>query len=278
MESLYSLDVLQWIELVGLLCVLGLAAGFIAGLLGVGGGTVIVPGLYLIFTILGFTGDNLMHVCVGTSLAIIIFTGFSSARAHYKRGAVNMELVKRIGLGIVIGVILATALASHMSSDMMKRFFAVAIAILSVPMMFLNPAKIKGLPAEPGQPWSALAGISNGFVATLAGVGGGILNVPYMAFCGVPLHTAIGTAAALGLVIAIPAAAGFVVIGWHETGLPPYSLGFVNIPAFLAIVPFTMPSAKIGAWTAHKADVNLLRRLFAGFMVLLAIKMGIDLT
>jgi uncharacterized membrane protein YfcA len=275
MDSLLALNIFEWIQLIGLFAGLGIAAGFIAGLLGVGGGTVIVPGLVAIFTLLGLAADSTMHVCVGTSLAVIIFTGFSSARAHWKRGAVDMALVKRIGIGIVIGVVLAIISADIISGVTMKKIFAVAMALFGV-LMLIDPAKIKFLDKEPGQPWSAISGAINGFFSTLVGVGGGALNVPYMSMCKVPMHRAIGSAAAMGLIVSIPAAIGFIIIGWDAPGRPPYSLGYVSIPAFLAAVPLTITSAKWGAWTAHKANVKLLRRVFSLYMFFLAVKMGLD--
>lgn len=275
MDSLLALSVSGWIQLIGLFAGLGMAAGFIAGLLGVGGGTVIVPGLFAIFTLLGLATDATMHVCVGTSLAIIIFTGLSSARAHWKRGAVDMDLVKRIGIGIVVGVVLAIISADIISGVTMKKVFAAAMAVFGV-LMLIDPAKIKFLDKEPGQPWSAVSGLINGFFSTLVGVGGGALNVPYMSMCKVPMHRAIGSAAAMGLIVSIPAAMGFVIIGLDAPGRPPYSVGYVNIPAFLAAVPLTITSAKWGAWMAHKTNVTVLRRGFSLYMFFLAIKMGIE--
>lgn len=261
--------------LLAALCALGVVAGFMAGLLGVGGGIVLVPGLYAIFSALGYNSENLIYVCVGTSLSVIVVTGFSSARAHWRKGAVEMDLVKRIGVGIFAGVITGTLAAIPLGSRFMELFFTGAIVVLAV-IMISNPARFSFIKQEPGQPWSAMAGLVIGFVSSLVGIGGATLSVPYMSLCGVPIHRAVGTASALGLVISIPAALGFILIGLDAGGKPPFTLGFVNVAAWASIMPFSFLMAPVGAAAAHKAPVNLLRRIFALFMFVVAFKMGAE--
>lgn len=262
--------------LIGSFILLGCFAGFLAGLLGVGGGIILVPGLYLIFEGLsekfGFSTENLMHVCVGTSLAIIIPTGWSSARAHKKRGAVDHELVKKLGVGIVIGVVSATAVASDLSSDTLKMIFATAMLFLAGIMM-ADHQKYKLGDTLPKQPYTGLAGYVIGVMSALIGIGGATLSVPYMSLYGVPIHRAVGSASALGLVISIPAALGYVYIGFSKEGLPPFSIGYVNLLAWLCVIPSSMLLAPVGAKTAHNVSVKRLKIIFAIFIVIVALNM-----
>lgn len=255
--------------------VLGGVAGFLAGLLGVGGGLVLVPGLYFGLTWLGFESPYLMHLAVGTSLAIIIPTGFSSARAHFRHGAVRIDLVRRIGPGIVLGVVMGTVIAGLLSGDGLKLVFAMAMAALAVLMMF-DTGRFALAADVPGPPWSTLAGAGIGTLSALMGIGGATISVPYMTFCRVPMRQAVGTASALGLVIAIPAVVGFVLIGHGVTSLPPFSLGLVSLPALGMIAPAGMLAAPWGVRAAHCMPVAALRRIFAGFLVLVALRMLYD--
>lgn len=252
---------------------LGGLAGFLAGLLGVGGGIVLVPGIYYFLDIAGFESEHLMHVAVGTSLAVIVPTGLSSARAHWKKHAVDLGLVRQIGTGIIMGVLAGTLAANDLSGDRLKVIFAGALIFLSL-MMLSNPARFTLVKHMPRQPVPALAGFLIGGLSTLIGIGGATMSVPFMGLCKVPFHRAVGTAAALGLVISIPAALGFILIGLGEEGRPPLSLGFVNIPAWLLIVPASVTTAPLGARLAHFVSVDFLRRIFAVFMILVAFKMA----
>lgn len=263
----------QWIYLLVLMVGLAGVAGFLSGLLGIGGGLVIVPGLYFVFSNLGYDEQTLMHVAVGTSLAAIIATGSSSARAHYKRGSVRLDLVKNIGLGMVIGVGIGTYIASQVSGLWLQVFFAVTLVILAI-LMRLNPTKIKICDDVPPQPIPAMAGTGIGIVCTLMGIGGAALNVPYMTMNNVSIHKAIGTSSALGLLIAIPGAIGFLIIGLQETApLPPFSFGYINLLALIVIVPVTVIMAPIGVAVAHKLSIEKLRRVFSIFMIIIALRM-----
>ncbi|HRQ60886.1 MAG TPA: sulfite exporter TauE/SafE family protein [Alphaproteobacteria bacterium] len=270
-------DIELWMTLLPALAVLGLVAGFLAGLLGVGGGIVLVPGLFYIFSALGFPEAHLMHVCVGTSLAVIVPTGLSSALAHHKRGNVDTYNLKTLGIGTVIGVGAGTVLADSLSSTALQYVFAVVILLLAALMVISLRKDIILRQSMPPQPFSSLMGAVVGVVSTLVGIGGATMNVPFMTMCKVPIHKAIGTSSALGLFISIPAVIGFVAIGWGESGVPPYSLGFVNIPAFLLIVPLSVLAAKWGAAAAHKASVPMMRKVFAFFLVLVSLKLWSDL-
>lgn len=275
MEIFTSLSPEQWALLLGGIVAIGAMAGFLAGLLGIGGGIVLVPGIYFLFETLGFESPNLMHLAVGTSLSIIIPTGFSSARAHWKKGSVDISLIKLIAPGILIGVLGGTLLASRLSGEDLRLVFAVAIMVLAL-IMLGNPARFNLLKEIPGRIGSGIAGIVIGGVSTLVGVGGATMSVPYMSIAGVPVHRAVGTASALGLFIAVPGALGFLWIGRGAELMPPFSFGYLNLLAWAAIVPVSVSVAPLGAMVAHCCSVNVLRRVFALFMLVVAVKMGLD--
>ncbi|MGH1404846.1 MAG: sulfite exporter TauE/SafE family protein [Alphaproteobacteria bacterium] len=261
--------------ILGLMC-LGAVAGFLAGLLGVGGGIVLVPGLYAIFSLLEgevpYDSAYLMHVCVGTSLATIIPTGFSSARAHHKRGSVDLTLIRMIGSGVLIGVVCGSWLAGILDVVAMKMIFAGALLVLSV-LMITGGGKLQADSSFLCQPFTGIAGCVIGCVSTLIGIGGATLSVPYMNMHQVGMHRAVGSASALGLVIAIPASLGFVIIGWGVDGLPPFSLGYVNLLAWICIIPVSVLSAPLGVWAAHKVSVKKLKFIFAIFVLVVAVNM-----
>lgn len=270
---------LEWADIAALvlmLAVLGSVAGFIAGLLGVGGGIVLVPGLYLVFTslpdLVEINPEYLMHLCVGTSLAIIVPTGCSSMLAHRRYGGVDTDIIKPIGLGILVGVALATMIANRIESTTLEVFFATAVIFFAIAMI-INPAKYKWKKELPAKPFQAIAGSVIGFVSTLIGIGGATMSVPYMSVHGVNMQKAVGTASALGLVISIPATMGFIFIGQDAQGLPPLSFGYVNLLAWLCIVPISISFAPLGAKLAHKVDKDKLRLFFAGFIILVALNM-----
>ena len=267
-----SFSYTEWGMLLALMITLGGVAGFLAGLLGIGGGIVLVPGLYFVFKYLGFDPDLMMHVAVGTSLAIIIPTGLSSARAHWKKAGVRFDLVRRIGIGIGIGVVIGTLIADRVSGETLKLVFACALVFFAG-LMQINPERFRLRDDVPPQPIPLLAGSIIGTLSTLMGIGGATMNVPFMALNGVSMHRAVGTASALGPLIAIPGAIGFILIGWNHSGLPPLSLGFVNLLAAAVIVPVSVTVAPYGARVAHAVSVKSLRRVFSIFMIIIAIKM-----
>lgn len=261
--------------ILSLIC-LGAFAGFLAGLLGVGGGIVLVPGLYYIFSYLqpsyGFDAAHIMHICVGTSLAVIVPTGFSSARSHHKKSSVDFDLVRLIGVGIVVGVLCGTWVASFLDAKSMKIIFASAILALAGMMVLGNTgAKINAGEATPFK--NVIAGYFIGCLSTLIGIGGATLSVPYMSMNNVPMRRAVGSASAMGVIIAAPASLGFVLIGWGMSNLPPFSIGYVNVLAWALIIPMSIMVAPIGARAAHKISVKKLKVIFAVFMVLVALNM-----
>ncbi len=259
-------------ELLFFIAVLGGVAGFAAGLLGIGGGIILVPGLYYIFRTLGYESDMLMHLCVGTSLAIIVPTGLSSARAHYMKGNVRTDLVKTIGFGIVLGVIAGTLIADRVSGETLKLVFSIALFGLAG-LMMIPPERWQHKGDGPSRFKSVLAGTGIGTLSTLMGIGGATMNVPFMTLNGVSIHRAVGSASAMGPLIALPACIGFMMIGQGESGMPPFTFGFVNFLAIALIAPISVLCAIPGAKAAHALPTKKLRLVFIGLMILIAVKM-----
>jgi len=261
--------------LVPLLMGLGSLTGFLAGLLGIGGGIVLVPCLYYMLSHLGFAQGDLMHVAIGTSHAIIFVTAISSARAHWKRDNIDMVLLKGIAPGLVIGVAGATFIAAQLDGTMLKILFSVIIAGLAV-VMLVGAERFRILKARPGRAVHGAAGGVIGGIAAILGIGGAVLSVPYMTQCHTSIRRAVGTAAALGLFIAVPATIGFVLIGLGVADRPPLSLGFINFPAWILIAPFSVMCAPFGAKVAHAVPVERLRYIFAIVMILVSANMMYD--
>lgn len=250
---------------------LGLVVGFVAGLLGVGGGLIIVPVLIMLLHTHGQAVGMEPQLALGTSLATILFTSLSSVRAHHRRGAVEWPLVRRIAPGIVLGTLAGAALAARMPATVLKIFFVVFLFYAAVQMWLdFKPAPHRGLPGRIG---TALAGGVIGVVSSWVGIGGGTLSVPFMLWHNVPLHRAIATSAAIGFPIAFAGAAGYVLGGWTVSGLPAGSLGFVYLPALAGIVLGSVLTAPLGARTAHRLPVRPLKRVFALLLFTLALRM-----
>lgn len=249
---------------------LGVVVGFMAGLLGVGGGVLLVPGLFYGMSMMGFPTNDLMHMAVGTSLAIILPTGVSSARAHWRRGGVRVDLLKKFTPGIVIGVIIGTFIAKHVSSEELKVIFASMLVVLAI-IMNIDATRYSLGDGLPPQPWPGVAGTIIGFLATLMGIGGATITIPYMTMYRVPMAQAVGTASAMGIIIAMLAVIGFLLIGVGHTGnLPPFSFGYINMLAWILIVPASVLIAPFGAHQAHKLPVRTLRRIFSVFLFCMA--------
>lgn len=250
---------------------LGLVVGFVAGLLGVGGGLIIVPVLIMLLHTHGQAVGMEPQLALGTSLATILFTSLSSVRAHHRRGAVEWPLVRRIAPGIVLGTLAGAALAARMPATVLKIFFVVFLFYAAIQMWLdFKPAPQRGLPGRIG---TSLAGGVIGVVSSWVGIGGGTLSVPFMLWHNVPLHRAIATSAAIGFPIAFAGAAGYVLGGWTVSGLPAGSLGFVYLPALAGIVLGSVLTAPLGARTAHQLPVRPLKRVFALLLFTLALRM-----
>jgi uncharacterized protein len=248
----------------------GLIAGFLAGLLGVGGGLVIVPALLYVFVLLGLPAEHHQLLALGTSMATIVFTGIASLKAHHARGAVRWTVVKTITPGILLGTFAGAQLAAFVPALGLQWFF-VAFAYLVAAQMLLDfkPKPSRALPAKGGM---TAVGTSIGLVSSWVGIGGGSLSVPFMTLCNVPVKEAIGTSAAIGFPIALAGALGYVVSGWSAS-LPQGALGFVYLPALAGIVLASFPMAKVGAAAAHRLPVPVLKKCFAALLIVLASKM-----
>lgn len=248
---------------------LGLLAGFVAGLLGVGGGLIIVPILVWLFEAQGITQHG-MHLALGTSLASILFTSMSSLRAHHARGAVDWHTVTRIAPGIVAGTLFGAVLAARLSPVPLKLFF-VAFLFYAAGQMWWNfkPAALRQLPGQTGM---FGAGTLIGAVSSWVGIGGGTLSVPFQLWCNVPLHRAIGTSAAIGLPIALSGAVGYALTA-PDHGLPG-TLGYIHLTALASIALGSIGTAPLGARVAHALPVGKLKRIFALLLFTLAVRMA----
>jgi len=251
--------------------VLGMVAGFFAGLLGVGGGAIMVPVLAMMFAEQGVPDAHLMHLALGTSMATIVFTSISSFRAHHKHGAVIWSIVRDIAPGIVVGTLAAAQIAARVPTRPLAIFFAAFISYVAVQMILnVKPKPSRQLPGRLGM-FGVGAGI--GGISALVAIGGGSLSVPFMTWCNVKVHQAIGTSAAIGFPIALAGTVGYMISGYGASGLPAGSFGFIYLPALAATVVASMLVAPLGAKVAHSLPVATVKKVFAGVLILLSAKM-----
>jgi len=251
----------------------GACAGILAGLFGVGGGIVIVPALFTALTSFGYAPDLAMHIATGTSLATIIPTGLSSARAHYKRGSVDMEVLRLLAPSTAIFAFIGAFAASGLGGIFLTILFAIFAALIAL-LMLQGKKGVALVSAVPKGHGRHVLGGGIGLLSAMLGIGGGTMSVPTLAACGYKMTLAVGTGSALGLFIALPGALGFVMTGWGHEGLPPFSLGYVNMVAMAIIAPLSVVFAPLGAKFAHKLPELWLRRGFAVFLLLMAAKMA----
>ncbi len=258
--------------LVPLLAITGLIAGLLAGLLGIGGGIVVVPVLYYLFGYLGIDPSVRMHLAVGTSLATIIPTSLRSVRAHIHRGGFEPELFKAWAPAVFAGSIFGTWLATLADFSVLTSVFGIVGMVMALQMGFGNSSWRLGT-SLPRGPASLAFPLMIGGLSAMMGIGGGTFSVPALTLFGTPMHRAVGTASGFGLVISIPAAAGFAIGGWNMPGLAAFSLGYVNVPGLLLIVPMTVLAVPLGARLAHTLSQHRLRQLFAIFLGITASRM-----
>jgi uncharacterized protein len=260
---------------IGLYLAVGAISGILAGLLGIGGGLVIVPLLVFCFTRQGMAHEYIMHMALGTSMASIIFTSVSSFRSHHKRGAVHWETVRRIIPGILVGTFLGASIASHLSTNFLKGFFVAFLYYVALQLLFdKKPAASRGLPGNLG-----MFGAGNviGIVSSLVGIGGGTLSVPFMIWCNIAVHHAIGTSAAIGFPIAVSGTLGYVYNGLRISGLPQYSAGYVYLPALAGLVCASVLTAPVGVSLAHRLPVSRLKRIFSVLLLVVGTRMLVSL-
>lgn len=247
--------------LVPVFVLMGALVGFLAGLLGIGGGMTMVPMLTMLFTYEQFPLHHVVHMAVATSTATIVFTAVSSVRAHQQHGAIRWPIVAAIAPGIVIGSLIGPQLASALPTAWLAAIFG-AFTYISATQM-LKDKKPKPTREMPGRLATSGVGVGVGLISALVGAGGGFLTVPFMTWCNVKIHNAVATSAAIGLPIAIAGTIGYVVAGLRQTGVPPFTLGYIYLPALFLIVIASMLTAPLGARTAHRWPVKKLKKAFA---------------
>lgn len=254
---------------------LGLAAGFMAGLLGVGGGLIMVPVLTWAFLEQGFATAYNIHLALGTSLGVIVITSISSMKAHHGHGAVDWNVFKRVLPGIVLGTLTGSWLAAYFPDRGLKVFFTCFLFYVATQMLLgFRPKASRALPGWPGM--TAAGGVI-GMVSSWVGIGGGTLTVPFLSWCNVRMQVAIGTSAAVGLPIAVSGAFGYMLSGRGIDGLPEWSLGFVHLPALATIAAGSWLTAPLGARKTHSWPVATLKRVFAALLYLLGVRMAYSL-
>ena len=265
-------DLAHLLTLIALLAGIGAFAGVIAGLLGVGGGIVLVPAFLHTFTGLGYDGPQIMQVCIATSLATIVFTSLRSVRGHAAKGAVDFGILKGWGPGIAIGAVLGVVAAGGMKSDALMLIFGVLGTVVGLYIGFghddwrLGDAMPKGI-------GRAITSPVLGFLSVLMGIGGGSFGVPLMRLYGMSIHRAVGTASGFGLLIALPSVTGFLLSGWDVADKPPFTVGLVNLPAFMVVIGVTLWTTPWGVRLAHAMNPKPLKRAFAVFIMLTALNM-----
>ncbi len=258
-----------------MLLVLGSATGFLAGLLGIGGGMLLVPFLTMLFTAQAFPPQHVLHIAVATSLTTILFTSVSSVRAHRKRSAMRWDIIKAMAGGAFLGTFVGAQLASLLHTRWLATFFAIFVGCSGLAM--LRNAR-RTIPAE-GRPLFGKVGLFGagsgiGVISSLVGAGGGFITIPFLTWCRVHIHEAVATSAAMGFPIAAGGLVGYVISGWNVEGLPPLAIGFIYLPALAACAIASVLTAPFGARVAHTLDVMSLKKIFAMLLIGLAIYMA----
>lgn len=250
---------------------LGAVVGVLAGLLGIGGGLVIVPALVYLLLELGVEQNLAMPMALATSLATIILTATSASRAHHKNGNIPWHVARQLMVGIAIGAAVGALIADNSSSDALTKFFAVTVSLLAIYMMLA--VKVSGEQPLPSKTKLLAIGLGTGILSSLMGIAGGSILVPVLTYYSLPVRHSIGVATICGVVVALFGTLTFVVAGIDQTGLPQWSLGYVYLPALIGIVCTSVFFAPIGVKLAARLPVALLKKCFAGFLLLVAIKM-----
>ena len=258
----------QYIFLILLMMPIAAVAGFFAGLFGIGGGLITVPFLFFIFEYLNFDKTYLMHLSVGTSFAIIIPTSIVSVLTHKKHNSVDISVIKNYGAFVVSGVLLGTILAANLKTQSLLLFFTIVVYFLGAYLLNIKEKTAK-LKPNFGLVPKIILGFISGFISAPMGIGGAVMNVPILRYFGYPINKAIGSASAIGFIIALFGGIGFFLTGTYLNANLPLSIGFINIPAFLIFIPITMFMARIGANTSNKMDKSKLQRFFGIFLYII---------
>ena len=248
-----------------LMVLTAIPVGFFAGLFGIGGGLITVPFLFFIFEDLGIDKSYIMHLAVGTSFSIIIPTSLVSVFAHNKHNAVDRDVVKSYGIFVITGVISGTILAANLETKSLVLFFSIILYLLGIYLMILKE-KSEDIKSNFSLLHRLIFGFISGFISAPMGIGGAVMNVPILKYFGYPIKKAIGSAAAIGVIIAFFGAIGFFISGTFLNANLPLSVGFINIPAFLIFIPITTFMARLGANAIHKINKNKVTKLFGTFL------------
>ena len=254
----------------------GIAGGILAGLLGVGGGIVIVPALYFALSSMGMPSGLTMQVAVGTSLTSIIFTAASSASGHWRRGSIDVDLLKLWAPSILVGVIIGGAVGGLVNGKILIGVFASVAGLVDIDMVF-RKGKDGVEQRNFSKPVWAFLGVIAGGISAMMGIGGGTVCVPILNFLGYDIRKAVGTSSAIGFVIGVPGAITYVITGIGKAGLPPFSFGYVNYLAVILLIPLTMTFARVGVRIAHTIPQRALSLLFGLFLAITSINMFRDL-
>ena len=269
---LEGLDQNQIIFIVTVMAASAVVVGFMAGLFGIGGGLIMVPVLFYVFSFVGIERTFVMHLAVGTSFSIIIPNSIISTITHMKFKAVDFSIVKTFGVFVVIGVVLGTIFAVSLKTSSLVLFFSIMTMLFSI-YFLTTKEEINPKPRKINLIYRVICGFLSGFLSAPMGIGGGVFNTPIFKMFGYPISIAIGTSAAIGFLIALIGAIGFAVSGSYFDINVPLSLGFVNVPAFLIFVPITTFMAKIGAETVHKVNKRLIGKLFGVYLLIVACRL-----
>ncbi len=253
---------------------LGSLAGFLAGLLGIGGGIVLVPLFLWSFSAAGFAPEVLVHSAFGTSLAIIILTTFSSTLGHRKRGNVNSRQVAMLALGGIVGSMLAAWAATQLSGPWLKGLFGGMQILVAIQLLLFQP-RLPPERTEPVPAWQLMTvGLAGGAFSAFFGVGGGVIAVPLMVIVlGFPMHLAVGNSSALIVVSSFFGALSYILLGWGHPDLPPFALGYVNVLVLVLVAPFTMGMARLGVRTASRISHDKLVKIFAVVLIFVGLRM-----
>lgn len=268
MDTLTQSEILFFI---GLMVLTAIPVGFFAGLFGIGGGLISVPFLYYLFSSFGVNPSYIMHLAVGTSFSIIIPTSIVSVMTHHKFKAVDFDVVKTYGGFVVTGVIFGTIFAASLNTKPLVLFFSIVLFILAFYLLFLKE-KEKNIKLKMKVSSKFFFGFLSGFISAPMGIGGAVMNVPILKFFGFSINNAIGSAAAIGFLIALFGAMGFLITGSYLNVNLPLSIGFLNIPAFLIFIPITTFMARIGARVVHKINKERISKYFGFFLLVIGSK------
>ena len=267
-----NLDQSQIIFIVTAMITSAIVTGFMAGFFGIGGGLIMVPILFYLFSFAGIEQTFVMHLALGTSFSIIIPTSIISTMTHMKFKAVDFNIVKTFGVFVAIGVVFGTVFAVSLKTSSLVLFFSIMTMLFSI--YFLTAKEeINPKPRKINLIYRVICGFLSGFLSAPMGIAGGVINTPVLKMFGYPIKVAIGCSAAVGFIIALIGAVGFAVSGSYLNINVPFSLGFINIPTFLIFVPITMFMAKIGAKTVHKFDKRLIGKLFGIYLLIISCKL-----